>query len=328
MAFRFSDNILNNFEGTGFVVRNRVPRTLFIVIIFLAAFDLICFTAYLTNDTSVNAIFLTVLLLSISALCGLTFYFINRFRRLILVTEFQTAMLASAAQIGTRFCFIVNTEGMIFYVDPGFQKTFPAFMDSGDRTLWELLAFMETPADLTQKVLNSLKGGKSDHIILSFKDRENLPVTAVMNIDVITRPRGYFIIRGRNYIEKRSEVKSNEGNQDLQYVAQTLAHAVSTLPQWLLVADSVGRIVSINETFEQWLGYGYGEIAAAKLPIRQIFHQYGHNDTGVMLLEDYQGEVVLRKKDLTLLAARLHQKVLMAAGKTLGISATVDLQQP
>lgn len=328
MAFRFSDNIINNLEGTGFVVRNRVPRTLFIIIIFLSAFDLICLAAYLTNDTSVNAVFLVILLLSIGSLCALTFYFINRFRRLILVTEFQTAMLASAAQIGTRFCFIVNSEGMIFYVDPGFQNTFPAFMDSGNRTLWELLAFVETSADLNQKVLTALKQGKSEHIILAFKDKADQPVTAMMNIDVITRPKGYFIIRGRNYIEKRAEVKSAESSQDSQYVTQVLTQAVSTLPQWILVTDNAGRIVSINEGFEQWLGYAYGEIAAARLPVRQIFHQYGNNDTGVVLQEDYEGAVVLRRKDLTLTPAQLHQKVLMAAGKTLGVSATVELGNP
>ena len=320
MAFRFSDNILNNIEGSDFVVRKRVPRSMFVLIVFLSAFDFICFSAYLTDDTTVNGMFLTTLLLSISALAAATFFFINRFRKLILVTEFQTAMLASATQIGTKFCFIVNGEGTIFYVDPGFQKTFSGFADTGNRTFRELLAFIDVSEEQKQKMYNALKHGKSDNMVLSFHNPEGKTITLMTTIDVIPRPKGYFIIRGRDYVEKRSESKVDDN------LPLLLEKTICALSGLLLVADVNGKIVGISEEFEQLLGYGRGEVAEARLQVKQVLHQYGGNEAGVVLLEHYSGSVAVRKKDQALINAHIQQVLLVASNnKTLGISAVITL---
>jgi len=320
---RFTDNILNNIENTDFVPRNRVPRSLQIVIMFLVAFDLICFSAYLTNDSSMSAEFLVILLVSISMLGFLTFFFINRFRKLILVTEFQTAMLASATQLGTRFCFIVNGEGVIFYVDPGFQKFFTSFIDSGNRTLKSLLAFTEVPDDLGAKIFASLKQNKSDHVILAFKGASGHPMTIVTTIDVIPRPKGYFIIRGRDYVEKRAADKPDGSADDKTLLAQAL---YSITACGILVVDGSGRIVLVNTGLEKWLGYASGEIVRAKLRVSQVFHQYGGREPGVLLLSDFDGEVIIQRKDGSLIAMKTLQNLLTAGNQTLGVSAVIDLR--
>ena len=92
------------------------------------------------NDTGSKTLFLRdPVTLSIGSLTWLTIYFSARLRDLVLATEFQNAMLASAAQLSTRFCLITKRDGSIVYVDPGFQKLFPHFMQSNDRNIDGLL---------------------------------------------------------------------------------------------------------------------------------------------------------------------------------------------
>lgn len=320
MAFRFSDNILNNIEGSDFVVRKRVPRSMLLIIVFLSAFDFICFSAYLTGDTTVNSGFIFVLIISIGVLAGATFFFLNRFRKLILVTEFQTAMLASAAQIGTRFCFIVNTGGTIFYVDPGFQKVFSGFLANGCLTFMELLDFTQVPEEQKQRIFTSLQQKKSDNIILSFNGSDGEAVTTVTTIDVIQRPSGYFIIRGRDYVEKRTEVKSGDDN-----LAVILEKAICNMPGLVIIADNHGRIVSISNEFEQVLGYEPGEIVGAKMQVNQVLSKYNGPAASVALLENYTGTVMVRKKDHTMLAAGVNQALLVENNKAVGISAVINI---
>lgn len=331
MSIRFSDNIMASIEGSDFVVRNRIPRSIQILLIFIAAFDLICLSAYLTDDTSVNISFLVILMVSIGALCYATWFFLNRFRTLILATEFQTAMLASATQLGTRFCFIVNREGSIFYIDPGFQKVFSSFVASGSRTLKELFLFIEASQELQDKILATLKRNKSDHVILNLKDTEGNDMSLVTTVDVIPRPKGYFIIRGRDYVEKRTSDKAPADNKDAEKnqfrnLFLLLDKTLYTLSGGLLVADTHGNIVSISAELEQYLGYTPGEVIMFHIPFAQIVQQYTGHDAGTFLLNDFDGQVTFRRKNTSTVALQVHQVLVGDDSQTLGISTAVHLK--
>lgn len=325
MTIRFSDNLISEIETSDFIVRNRIPRSAQIAIIFLAAFDIICFAAYILNDSSITAAFLIILMLSIGMLGFITFYFINRFRKLILATEFQTAMLASAAQLGTRFCFIVNSEGMIFYVDPGFQKFFTNFIDSGSRTLKSLLAFAEVPAEPGNKLFTAIKQGKSDHLMLTFPGKDGQQVNVMTTIDVLPRPRGYSIIRGRDYVEKRSQEKTVGIADDDKTTIALLDQSLYHLAGGILIANSNGRIVHVNGEFEKWLSYEPGEVVKSPIRIGQIFSQYAGHDPGVLFLNDFEGEVIIQRKDRTMISMKVQQKLLSSGNQAIGVSAFIDL---
>ncbi len=87
----------------------------------------------------------------------------------------------------------------------GFQKFFTSFVDSGSRTLKSLLAFTETAGGNGATGFSAiLRQNKSDHLMLYLPGRKNgQPVNIMTSIDVIPRPKGYFIVRGRDYVEKR-----------------------------------------------------------------------------------------------------------------------------
>lgn len=326
MTIRFSDNVISEVEASDFVARNRIPRSIQIVIIFLAAFNIICFSAYAMNESGISAAFLAILVLSIGTLGAVTFFFINRFRKIILATEFQTAMLASATQLGTRFCFIVNAEGVIYYVDHGFQKFFTSFVDSGSRTLKSLLAFTELPVEMGNKIFAILRQNKSDHLMLTFPGKNGQPVHIMTSIDVIPRPKGYFIIRGRDYVEKRSAEKSVGVHDDDKAALVLLEQSLYHVSGGILIANNNGRIIHVNGEFERWLGYATGEVVGSKLRIGQIFTQYAGHDSGILFLHDFDGEVFIQRKDRSVIPASVHQILLSVENQALGVSAVVDLQ--
>lgn len=332
MSIRFSDNILSNIEGTNFVVRNRIPRSVQILLTFLGAFDVICLAFYLTDDSGVNLKFILVLLVSIAILGYITFFFINRFRNLILATEFQTAMLASATQLGTRFCFIVNRDGLIFYVDSGFQKTFSNFINSGSRSLKELFMFVDVADDLKQRMLDALKQDKNERIMLSFKDAEGNAISVVTAIDVIPRPRGFFVIRGRDFVEKRATgngeestviVSSDNSKQAVAAQLQLLAKAVFSMDGGIIVADNKGQIVLMNEALQKFLGYVPGE--AAKMRLEQVCHQYTGHDEGVLVQSDFDGQVTLKRRNGAYITLQVCQRLVGDDANTLGIYVNVNL---
>lgn len=325
MSIRFSDNILGNIQDTGFIVRDRIPRSLQILLLFLGIFDLICFSAYLTDDSGVNITFLIVLLSSLGLLGGIIFFLVRRFHRVILATEFQNAMFASATQIGTRFCFITNSDGLLFYVDYGFQKVFANFVSSGSRTLKELTAFTEMSKEISNSVFETLKKGKSSNFVWSFKDASGAPVTMVTTIDAIARPKGYFMIRGRDYVQKRVADKPDDKDMlmdSLSLLQQTLYN----LAGGIIVADHHGRVVHVNGEMEKWLGYDPGEIMNNPLLIKQVFYQYVGYEVGTMLLNNFDGDVILSRKDHTMATVKLHQRALTRDGHTIGICAIADIQ--
>ncbi len=325
MSIRFSDNILNNLEGSGFVVRNRVPRILKTFMIFLVVFDIICLSAYTVEDATISGVFLAVLVASVAAFGSIIWFFMVKFRNLLMATEFQAALLASATQIGTRFCFITNAEGTIFYVDTGFQKIFVNFLNNGSYTLHDLFAFTDISDEAKNQIFQALKQNKSDHMVLSFHDSNGDKLTMMVAVDVITRPRGYFIIRGRDYVEKRAE--DTEPKNGDKHVITLLQEAVRTVEGGQIVADSNGKIVAVSKDFEQWLGYNAGEILQSRMLLGHIFHQYVKHDTGILLLSDFNGQVIIKQKNRATVTTNIQQKLLVEGGRTYGISAAVDLQE-
>lgn len=323
MSIRFSDNKINFAAESDFVIRNRIPRTVQVLLVILAIFDLVCLVAYVNDDDNISITLLIALVVGLGLLGYTMVYFLNRFRNLIVSTEFQTAMLASANQLGTRFCCIINREGLILYVDQGFQKIFPSFMASGSRTLQELFMFIETPVELRGRMLATLKRNKGDQVVLSFKGAEGSMVSLVTTMDVIPRPKGYFIIRGRDYIAKRTDEQPGIAQRNPQDVSRLLEATLQQMDSGVVVADNHGKITYINSMLEQWLGYGAGEILQQKASLVQIFHQYVGHDVGWMPFADYDGQVVLRRKNATHATMRIHQKLLGDDNQTIGVSALV-----
>jgi PAS domain-containing protein len=316
MATRFTDDLFNNTDGSDFIVRKRLPLVVQICIIFAIAFLAIYLTACIMSDTGSKVLFFCTLTITIGSLTWFTVFFSSHLRDLVLATEFQNAMLASAAQLSTCFCMITKRDGSIVYIDPGFQKLFPQFLQSNDRNIDGLLRSAGIHKELIVKVINLVEQNTEDRVLLPFVKGDGNPLPIMLTIDILPRPKGYLLLRGRDYVEKRTGAE--EGKQPSVNVA--LMQALQRLPEGVLVTDGSGIITYVNKTLEEWLGYETGELYSRPFKVGHIFYQYGGKDAGVPVNSDFTGEIILQRKDRSLITTRMQQTSL---GKSAGLSAFV-----
>src|SRR5579872_403489 len=120
MATRFTDDFARNAEESDFIVREHTPLPMRLFLVFTASFVIIFTAASIMNLPNKNFYILLILLLSFGASIWCIFLYSSRLRDLVMITEFQNTMLASAAQLSSRFCLITRSDGNIAYIDPGF----------------------------------------------------------------------------------------------------------------------------------------------------------------------------------------------------------------
>ena len=333
MVIRFADNMISNIGDSGFIVRNRIPRVTQIAIAFLAIFLLI-YLSYLSGN---RLIFSATLFVLVATICVTTIVFAEKLRALVLASEFQNALLSSGIRLGTRFCIIVKNDGNIVYMDPGFYQTFPELQNSDIRTIEAILANTEVPEDLREDVKAVLDQKRSEQILLPFKKADGGIMNIVTTIDMLPRPKFYFVIRGRDYIEKRDNKAEEQTDQpqpvDLppQNVAENnldiieLARPLYDNTETVIIANKAGEVIFISPNFEQWLGYDKGEIIISSIKISQIFNQYIGNNMGKKSLGDFNGEVISQKKDRSLMPVEIKQTAINKDGEIIGISAAINL---
>jgi two-component system cell cycle sensor histidine kinase/response regulator CckA len=317
MAIRFSDNLSDNTDGSDFIVRKRIPVPVQIILIFAVAFVAIYTTGCIISDTGGRVTFIVTLILTIGSLTWFTVYFSSRLRDLVLATEFQNAMLASAAQLSTRFCLITKRDGSIVYIDPGFQKAFPIFLQNTDRTIDGLLSGTGIAKEVIHKIILTLQQNLSDRVLLNFREGDGAAFQIMMTIDPLPRPKGYLLLRGRDYVEKRS----SDTQRTVQSPGSVIAHALNALHEGILIADGSGTISYVNRALEEWLGFGPGEMLARPYnKTGHILYQYEGMDAGRLIGSDFEGDIVLQRKDRSLVTMEIRQSSL---GTGAGLSAII-----
>lgn len=294
MVIRFTDNILENIEGTGFVVRRRVPRTTQIVACFIIAFILICMAYILSELWKTKPVFTFTLIVVISLLCWGTFRIITATRRLVMSSEYQNAMFASAAQIGARFCLVAHKSGSIVYIDPGFQAIFPHFVTGDSRTVTSLLTYANVPEHLARKIVSIMQKNSSETIMLPITGTDNNSIDIFVNIDPIARPKGYFIIRGRDYVRKREEDAETIREKQMMYDHyQLLGKSLYSLPGGIVIAGSKEEIIFANHEMEQIIGYKTEEMVRSGMMLEDILENYNPINAG----KAFEGNVTLLKNN-------------------------------
>ena len=329
MVTRFTDDISHNVHSD-FIVRRWKWGSTQLLALFGITFVAIYLTASIMYDLGDRAFFFGVLTFVFGILCWFNITLASRNRDLVMATEFQNTLLASSAQLGTRFCFIIKSDGAIVYIDPGFQKLFQAFMHSSNANIDGLLTFAEVGDEARKAILETLSQNKNGRQQLTFKDSEGTLLPMMVTIDVLPRPKGYFLFRGRDFIEKRSAVAEAlpEKNTSDMTSALLLSHALYALPEGILVTDKSGFITYVNHTLEDWLGYGTGEMLMRPLKLEEICHRYSGREIGSVLFDDFEGEVALRRKDNTLASLKIRQALVRQHSEVLGISAVISQVDP
>ena len=316
MVIRFTDNILENMEGTDFVIRKRVPRVSQVIAAFIISFILITLAYMLSEEWSVRPLFTITLVMVISILCLGAYFIVTNSRKVVISAEFQNAMFASATQIGSRFCLVVHKNGTIAYIDPGFQKIFPNFSNGDSRLLTSLLVYAEVPDMLSRKIITIMQKNISDNVVLPTKDELGNDIELFVTIDPIPRPAGYYIIRGRHYIRKREEDEETLRTKQLIFTHYPiLTKAFYSLSGAILVANGKGEIIFANDGMEQLIGYTTEQMLKSLMLVEDILENYPAQNP----LVSYEGKATLMRSNNTEHVVVIRQKTALSNGNLSGV---------
>ena len=323
MANRLTDNAIKS--TADFIVRKQKPHLYQLALIFLVAFFTIFFTGQNTGSDIGYYVFLLTLLIVIGSLAWFTIYFSIQTRDTVVITEFQNALFASAAGLSSRFCFIIKRDGTIVYFDPGFQKVFPFFSKLDIRTIDGLLEESGVEPTISNQIYRTLENNLNDKLVIPFKGPRGEPMPMMVTVDALPRPRGFWVVRGRDYVESRSADGTEIGAVNPDIMPILMMQMLSTLPIGMYATSPEGKIYFINSVMEQWLGYGENEIVSRGLSVQDIIYQLSDGRPGDIEVSDFEGEVTFQKKTGALLKTNVTQSVARSAsGLITGATAIVD----
>ncbi|MBN67617.1 MAG: hypothetical protein CMM94_08665 [Rickettsiales bacterium] len=260
------------------------------------------------NPTYVGGTFPAILLV-ILLLGGAGFYsYLIRRRNLDLVmaTEFQNLLFASAASMGSEFCMFIKRDGTIVYSDNGLRTMFPDFAAEGDRALEALLAEGDVSREDADKIFQSLTRNSRERLVFPMRDGEGARRSYIITIDPIKRPSGFFVVRGREYVDARGAVVELPPFLDVLSI-EKIQHTLDHCPLGMYVTDLAGQILYANHELDALLSYHQGELSSGNKTLRDLIYQVGDHPIGEYELDDFQGEVLLQRKNGSLLKTYLKQ---------------------
>jgi len=325
---RFSDAKVSQHD---FVVRRKFPPLWQMMLLFLLSFAVIYVVAIFRQELGGEITLLAAIALIIGAMAWYTVSYTQRNRDMMLATEFQNALFASAAGLSTEFCFIVKRDGTIVYFDPGFQKIFPRFLIAEHRTLEGLFASEGIDPSKAKVLVDAIDEKASERIIVPLRLPDNSTIDAIISVDTLPRPKGFFLIRGRQYIEKRTGEKKSAPpapeEREEGISPKMLSTLMDAIPFGILGIGKDGSVQFINSPLEELLGYRAQELQSGQFTFRKLIHSLDGQVPEQVKLDDFTGEAVFLKRNGNLIKLNVHsEQIKDAQGNITGYSLIVNDQ--
>lgn len=325
MPTRYSDLDSAISGARDFVIRGRTPTSVQMGIIFVCTL-IIAVGIGLYAATKLEMVATLFMLFSI--LGWYVMIQMQRNRDLVMTTEFQNALFASALGINNKFCLIIKRDGNIVYLDRSFQTLFPDFMKLPRRTVDELLEYGRVTPEDSEKIITAIEAGIFDKVIYDIRASDGQFFKIVMSVEPILRPSGFILLRGREFVEKRGQNGSPPPSSGL---APMLSRSTTTLFSYVMdsmdmgiyMTDPAGGVIYANRLLEHWLGYDENEIASGGLTLQDLYHSGGRAES--ITPDNFEGEISLHKKAGGALPAFINQKVIRdEQGKIIGCTAIIS----
>jgi signal transduction histidine kinase len=191
------------------------------------------------------------------ALGTFTALFTQRQRDLVMLTEFQNALFASAARVDSQFCLILKKDGEVVYVDPGFQKLFGHI---NYRDIHDVSKLGEYGLLKTEEELIFDKAMGDNHPARQFINMPlpgNRTLKMVVSLEPLSRPKGYFLLRGREFVERPDAGAASvapvvvAAPANLAPSALSLEALISHFPIAIAMINSQGTVLECNESFRK-----------------------------------------------------------------------------
>ncbi len=141
-------------------------------------------------DVILSLIFLLLIML---ILLGYVFFVIFRIRSIVSAVEFQNMIFASSVRVHTLFCFIINDEHTVVYADVNSRNIFE---EKNTKTFDDILIHDGINAEDKAKLLKAVSSGIAEEVPLLYEEDNGEKKNALVVIDPIEKPKGYFVVRG------------------------------------------------------------------------------------------------------------------------------------
>lgn len=256
--------------------------------------------------------------LSVAVVTGLAFYFIYRKQQnldLVMATEYQNMLFSQAVALGSEFTLFVRRDGTITYSDSGLKDIFPNARYGDFQALETVFEQGGVPKTDRDRILASIANGKRDRIVFPLQ-RDGETLEYIVTTEPLPRPAGYSLLRGRQYQGQRSGAQAMPAVQNMPEAlhstgADRLEHLLASSPAGFYTTDHAGRLEYVNPALEQWLGYEAGDLTGTHTPLHRIFYQMaGRPVPDNYRLAQFEGEVLLQKRQGSLFAASLKQTLM------------------
>lgn len=325
MAIRYNELKKRTAQHSDFVSRRYNPSLVKIMLLFFAALGAcICVVSLLLRPFEMVVV-LTILLGALGA------YVISKLqntRDLVVTTEFQNALFASALSSGCRFCCIIARDGGISYMDQGTQRLFEDLLKERQLTLATLLKLGKVPVMEQDKILDIVSKGTRSQVVCEMRGHDNRLHQLILSIEPIKRPSGFFLMRARDYVEERDNARSAGAPKVAinpllsKSTIGMFAHVMDRMGMGLYMIDMAGNLLYANPQLERWLGFNEGEVTAGNFSMRDVLHGITAADS--MNPGDFEGEHSLVQKQGGLIKAYINQKIVYGdANKPLGCVALI-----
>lgn len=324
MATRYTDIDLLASGARDFVIRRRTPTVGQLVGMFFVVLLLVVSFLVSVSDTFTLALLIIIL---VSVIGWYVIIQIQRNRDLLLATEFQNALFASALGLNNKFCMIIRRNGNVVYLDRMFQDMFPDFLKQPHRSIDVLLQQGKVSRQDSEKIFSAIERGVYEKVVFEIRGADNHFNKIVMSIEPILRPSGFVLLRGREYIESRATLDPTTKLTPSTIMSKTtitlFSYVMDTMNMGVYMTAPTGMIVYVNPVLEQWLGYNDGEILSSNLSLQDIIHQGGKRPDSIEP-DNFEGEITLQGKNGGLMKSFINQKVIRDDdGKIMGCTALV-----
>lgn len=308
-----------------FIIRRQRPTFSYIVIVFFAVL-LLCVTLAVVNLDKVSLI--VSLFIALALLCTYMILMLQRTRDMLLTTEFQNALFASALQYDRTFLLIIKNNGNIVYMDRGFQKIFPHFVKQGMLSLAKFLEHSKAEQASMEKIFSAIEHGVGNRVVCTLHDAEGHAHKEVVSLEPIHRPSGFFVVHARTFVEPRNDSSANAGaNTDILSHSNlsSFAEMMDRMDIGMYALDAKGSVIHANTTLERWLEYQDNEISHGNFTYSDIIFS-GGNTPDIGPDQAFEKEVSLKTNGGTITSAQVNQKIIRSDhGGIVGAVAIVTM---
>lgn len=318
---RFTENETPSPASMDFVPRERRSELARIVKAFLfatAAIAILSFTSKALGGHIVSSILVLAIVISLGMYL---FIYQQRVIDLMMSTEYQNMLYSQAMVQGWTFFLLARNDGTIVYADRGVRQLFDNRYITDSQALETLFEQGGVAPDDRKRMLDAIHRGTSDRLVFPLT-REGHTQSYIMTLEPLARPHGFMIIRGREFQHTRTgdaqKPRSTATEPSSASHGDALGYLFAHNPTAMYITDADGTLKHTNPVLEQLLGYAPGEPVAGELPVQRLFYQID----GVIVPHDYtitdfRGEVLLQRKQGSLLTATLHQTLIRNNAGTL-----------